>query len=578
MRLSFLLTFFLSSCCSLVADRGFIFLGDDFSDAGNMVGAPYSDGPPWPVELGNNFNIVITPSKKGGTDFAEASAFTQSTVSSIPVTEQLTQIPSGLSRKFPVFVFAGVNDIDNASSLPPTNNAPQNIVNILKSLRTNGFTKLIVLNIPNTGSFPAAGNSIPPASQLTPASANFNAQLKTLLGQQDFPVLQIDIANLYVDMIANPQKYGFTNVTSASPGPSMTEGYLFWSNGIDPTLATHEIIADYVTSILSAPCCFAHLGEEPFGLYAEQKSVLHQQLFPVQFNREIGAIYPFIGGNYSPNLRSYGIDRCGHHFRGNGGNVTVGLTSRFVKHWSAAIAGGFTINHFRNKNNNNSCRFDLRGTTLALILGMEYPRLYINAIGTGTYLAFHDIHRKFFTGPAEHKAEGHTRGNTYAIDVYSGLYLLNNHEGFHSGPIIDIDYQTVRVHGYKEHGASVGNLHYKEQKNHAFVTGIGWEATSYRRFKPLDLTIDTYLLFNRQWHQGHRRIRYAEVGLDSNFYSTSVYVTGANFGTFNLNLSTSFKKGQTITVGYMIDFGEDHIRESFINVSLNLPLGKKIKD
>jgi phospholipase/lecithinase/hemolysin len=125
-----------------------------------------------------------------------------------------------------------------------------------------GATEFLVSNMPNLGAAPAVTAQGPGASALAMGlSAAFNAALEDALQgfETALPVniTRLDAFSLINDVVANPEDFGLSNATDACVTPEVLvgaickkpDGYLFW-DGVHPTRATHEIIADLALDVL----------------------------------------------------------------------------------------------------------------------------------------------------------------------------------------------------------------------------------------------------------------------------------------------------------------------------------------
>ena len=106
-------------------------------------------------------------------------------------------------------------------------------------------------------------NTSPSALVAAILTQSFNDALADTVAQfsADNPavtVYELDIYDLFQDVIANPGDYGFTNVTESSldyldPGTwANGDGYVFWDD-IHPTTEAHAEVAQYAYDLLTAP-------------------------------------------------------------------------------------------------------------------------------------------------------------------------------------------------------------------------------------------------------------------------------------------------------------------------------------
>ncbi len=84
-----------------------------------------------------------------------------------------------------------------------------------------GAKYVVVANLPDVASTPAAKSKTADIQQLTAAMVNaFNTQLKAGLGADDPRILYVDLYTVSNDQVKNPAPYGLTNTTSPACGPN----------------------------------------------------------------------------------------------------------------------------------------------------------------------------------------------------------------------------------------------------------------------------------------------------------------------------------------------------------------------
>jgi phospholipase/lecithinase/hemolysin len=166
----------------------------------------------------------------------------------------------------------GGNDIRDAliaaavlqqDPMPYLVNAISSINDALYSLYQHGARKFLVLNVPDLGKTPAVRQlpipeAIGAANQLTKL---FNESLLVVLKANQKlagnKIKLLDIKAKLDDVVSHGEAYGFTNTTGACIKPnqppyqcSNPDSYVFW-DGIHPTEALHEIVAQQAMSVMS---------------------------------------------------------------------------------------------------------------------------------------------------------------------------------------------------------------------------------------------------------------------------------------------------------------------------------------
>ena len=277
--------------------------GDSLSDAGNIytylsthglppepVSPPYSagrfsNGQVWVQYLSAKAGLgTLTPSLKGGTDYAAGGATTgtssvhNANASDLP--SQLSSFNTNVPKPNTASLFTlwiGSNDLldilsANLSTTATTTAVNQVLANemtFFNGLRKVGAKHFVVLTVPYLGLTPEVSSHGAAATTAGTALAKrFNtaliAKLKTAATTYNLDVKIVDTLPLIDAAVAHPATYGFTNVntpcwsgnlTSASSGKvcaSSVAGqnkYLFWDQ-LHPTTAGHAQIAKNVETAL----------------------------------------------------------------------------------------------------------------------------------------------------------------------------------------------------------------------------------------------------------------------------------------------------------------------------------------
>jgi thermolabile hemolysin len=248
-----------ASQSSTPAVRNLYVFGDSLSDTGNVFQSTngtyppnppyyqgrYSNGPVWVEYLAVDLAVdrqQITNAAYGGA--------TTGTDRKNGVPGLLTQVqrvnPTQPTPQDLYILWAGANDYltGTMDSAIPVRNLSQAVATLVK----NGAKNILVANLPDLGNLPATRNE-PYAKALSLLTISHNQALAKALQeleqQSQVKVLTLDAHKLYQDAIANPAKFGFTNVTSACVAGSTVcqdpNQFLFW-DGIHPTAATHRIL------------------------------------------------------------------------------------------------------------------------------------------------------------------------------------------------------------------------------------------------------------------------------------------------------------------------------------------------
>jgi phospholipase/lecithinase/hemolysin len=140
---------------------------------------------------------------------------------------------------------------------------------IVNGLQSIGVKNILVPGMPDLGKTPSyIGHGIGPlGSQL---SAYFNAELVNDL--QGKGVYYFDTYSLMDDVVANPAKYGFTNVTDPCfDGVNVCADptkYLFWDTFHPTTTADAILAANFYQAATPEPASLVMLGTGVVGVFS----------------------------------------------------------------------------------------------------------------------------------------------------------------------------------------------------------------------------------------------------------------------------------------------------------------------
>src|SRR5690348_16898899 len=222
-----------------------VVFGDSLSDAGNLSLAL---GSPQPSRFTTNpglvamehvadfYGITLAPSIAGGTDFAfgGAGVINNSSAGPIPTLPQQVQTylaaTGGTADPNALYsIWGGANDvfynvalyqggaITQAQLQANLQAAAQTELQLIGQLGQAGAKRVIVFNLPDIGQTPSSVAMGPTAmAQGTGLSIIYNSALNAGLAQTGVDIIPIDTFGLVHEVIADPARYGFTNVTGTA--------------------------------------------------------------------------------------------------------------------------------------------------------------------------------------------------------------------------------------------------------------------------------------------------------------------------------------------------------------------------
>ncbi|MEP0755500.1 SGNH/GDSL hydrolase family protein [Trichocoleus sp. Lan] len=279
-------------------DRIYVF-GDSLSDTGNVSNLtggfspqspPYyqgrfSNGPIWVDALANKLGLApaLVTELAGGANssnginfaFGGATSGTKNVAGPLPgLQTEIDWFKSGLAKtkqsadsEALYIVWAGGNDYLGGKVTDPTEPV-KNISAAVTSLFNVGARNFLVANLPDLGKAPVGlSGGIAVSNGLNQLTGLHNLGLsQTLAGLSKsltgINLKSLDVNSLFNNVIANKEKFGFTNVTDSCltnyEGPQDStydicdnpDSYLFWDN-IHPTAAGHKLVADLAFAALT---------------------------------------------------------------------------------------------------------------------------------------------------------------------------------------------------------------------------------------------------------------------------------------------------------------------------------------
>ena len=218
---------------------------------------------------------VIKASLDGGTDYAYGSATNNNgtqvvtygpsnglsvTVNNVgqQITTYLATNPTITSNTLFV-VWAGANDLLNATSGAAIVAAgQQDIVNVQRLINA-GATNILVPNLPPLGAIPRLNQSPAASATATAGAAGYNAVVAAGLAglpaanpTKTLRLFLLDAYSLFSSVLVAPQPvFGLVNVTNSSQGLTINpDTYTFWDD-LHPTTAVHRLLSIAARNLLT---------------------------------------------------------------------------------------------------------------------------------------------------------------------------------------------------------------------------------------------------------------------------------------------------------------------------------------
>jgi outer membrane lipase/esterase len=539
----------------------FYFFGDSLTDAG-VYGARFTVNPGlvWAQDLGNRYGITVKPSTQGGVDFAQGGARVTQPSPLIPTgapqrsvsvqIDQLLQATPTLNPNAVYAVWIGANDIFvNLSAAGAglltaaqvqaniTTAATDTLAQIAR-LRDAGARRVMVFNLPDIGQTPLGKSA--PGVPFSALSGLFNSTLQAGLSSLNVDIIPINVFGLFNEVIANPASFGLTNVTSPActtpsslnctaatlVAPNAGQTYAF-ADGVHPTPAAHQIIADYAAAIIEAPQKIGLLGEAPLQVEQANFRAIDDRMWsglntPRPQNKfDAYAVYDY--GNYDHSASTGGSDNQLN-------SVVAGVDMKISEQMLAGIAFGYTED--KGSFGNGGGGFKLNEASMTGYLGYGSGPWYVGASLGGADLDFRNIRRNFALGAGSRTESGDTRG-THVMGRVFGGYWFNASRAWIHGPFARLTYQQAKVDAWSETGTSSSAMTFGGQKRDALMSSLGWQVSgnigSLRPFGRVS--------WEKEYNHDDRSVRAGLVSMPGTF-AIPVFRADENYVLFNVGASS----------------------------------------
>jgi outer membrane lipase/esterase len=410
------------------------------------------------------------------------------------------------------------------------------------------------------------------SEQVTALSDGYNQQEEAGLVALNGNIVRADIAGLFNEVIADPQRYGLSNTlgmacpvgtsaaecTSSTPGFSNAQAYLF-ADRLHPSPAVHAMIADYIQSILDAPAQVAALARAPLMLSRDMQNTLDGHL-QQQRQQPASAGQVSVFGGYAGQHIDYRGDSL-LNGDANTGSLTLGLGYQFTDNWQAGLLLSSTAQH-----QHPSAHYDykLRGNLLALYSQLTLlEQGWINANVHYADLDFDSIERRINIGPATRTEQGSSSGKMLGLRVQTGWDLPIG-EHLSTGPVASYALDYVRAGGYSENGDSSTAMRFSDQTLHSQIGALGWRIDS----KQWPVNPWAQLTYNHQFGDTQNAVR---AGLKSTQTGFVRSVSAGDKNWLDMSLGASVPLGETVNAfaGVSAIGGNSAYHQLSWNIGLN---------
>jgi len=386
------------------------------------------------------------------------------------------------------YLNGGGNDIFQLGTNPVTMaDAAGNLVDGVAALQDAGARYIIVSDLPDVGTTPL-GFITGQAATFNFLSDQFNAELASQLQAQGGNYVLVNNRLLLAEVRADLAAFGFdpnvpqtavcfdpsSSTAPCLPDPTYSLGgtapdpsRLLFNDAVHPTTAVHQISADYLYSIISAPWEVSLLPEMGRSALRAHLQQLDNELSAQRGAwQAIGTWRTFVQGGYNrPEYDGYGGGD------GSGLSLSLGVTQRLSETWLAGVSLGLAENSL--ELGRNDSEYDMRSYLATAFARYEYQRLFADFSLSAGYLDYHDLKRTFVLGISERTEKGDSEGTLWGAAAKVGFNLMQPGDQLQFGPFVGASYQKVEVDGYSEQGERSTALSYDDQELDSLRLSLG---------------------------------------------------------------------------------------------------------
>jgi len=481
-----------------------VFFGDSLTDSGHFrpvltqinpaagVAGRFTTNPGyvWAEYLARHYgtNAIANGNGQGGDNYAVGGArMAVDSVGALGATPALTTQLQGYlaanggqaDANALYTVWGGANDLFAIAAGAPVQatigQAVAGQVGMVGALKMAGAQYVLVPTLPDIGLTPSSVAGGPVAmAQGTALATAYNQALFAGLAAQGLSVIPADTFSLLQEVAANPGLYGFANATgmacrsgqsitcvpSEFARPDAASSYVF-ADGVHPTTRTHEILAQYMASIIDAPRLQQVLARSA---QASGRARVDQVAGHLAQGQAEGTQW---WGGLRADMQRYG------HGDTFDGMAPVGL---FGVDW---VREGYALGLFAGYGRmdadfgNSAGDFTLGEATFGGFVAFNDGPAWANAQLSYSWLDY-EVQRQVNLGPARRIHGGDTTGENLTAAFLAG-WEFGADNALRHGPVLGMTWQDISIDGYAEAGGGSTALSYADQDASSLVGRVGWQ-------------------------------------------------------------------------------------------------------
>ena len=371
----------------------------------------------------------------------------------------------------------------------------------IQYLQEKGAENIVILNLPPLGETPGVlqidralstvpGFNMPIKDFINRnGSLQFNQTLAAGLPNLGHGVIAIDVHGLFQELTREPGNYGFQNVTQGActgmplPGlsfddacgpansgypytynPNTKDTYLFADN-IHPSGATHQMLANVVTSTLSAPVQVSLAGEGALSVARVHRHAVARR----------GATIPLDGANlqlWAAGALAQEDQDALPTLGGSSADLNV-VTLGISRDWHAGVSVGAAVSFGNHHNTTQGATLDSAATLWSLDGQWQRGPLQLQGGltlgGTGV-----DIERSIVLGPTQRTEQGSTTVSHFGANLDLDYTLPNGGNHFRHGLSAGLNWINQDTDVYREGGTRSTAMNFAKFSRRSFTVRAGY--------------------------------------------------------------------------------------------------------
>jgi outer membrane lipase/esterase len=348
-----------------------------------------------------------------------------------------------------ITLLAGANDIFNADlDAGAASDAAAAQTRNVSALVNAGARTILIANLPNLGATPRFNGDATTVEAGLVATNTFNGILATnleaLATDPRANLVQADLQGFLDIAIANPEAFGFINVTQAcaTPGGGVCanpDQFLFFDD-VHPTAAGHFFLAQFVDALLSTDdqaAMTGPLGEVTVSARLEASDILFRQAVPLLWSGGSGGPYAEIVGQLGNDSGSGGGSDFDYQLAG----IRVGFDTR-----RDAFILGAAFAYLEGDIGGRNLTADTSTAQVDAYVVYQFAPFFAGMEGGVSFTDFDDIRRD--TGIPTLIAESETDSVSYTVAATLGTHI--DAGGIHLTPAVRAGYLSANVDAFSE--------------------------------------------------------------------------------------------------------------------------------